>query len=524
LVILFSLLLGSGLVGDCQGFVWDRTDIGEAVDNTALAWNSFFSGYGDSNGWQPSTTVYYYGGDSAKSGHVYGVGSYSYVETSVTGPGDLKFWWKISASVADYLSFYDQGSSRAVISGNTGWQQIVLHVDSGSHLLRWSYKKTGSIVDNLDAGFLDKVEWTSAIYSATIWGWDYINGWQIPVPISKDGVATGYYTPHTFTGLTGTHTFTVPSKNSVGHYFSDWSTDWTDETIIVSAGGTYTARYRAGYSATIWSWCAVEGWPSVPIYKNGVYSGYYTPHTFSGLTGTHTFRVPDTHTTGHAFYEWSTGSTSTTLSVTSAGVYTARYKLGTSGTLTVTSPNGGEVWMPGTTHTITWKPGSNTGYPVSIKLLKAGVVVGTMTSSTPNDGSFSWTISSSRAPGTDYRVLIHFTGYSIGDTSDGYFTIGSGGGGGGTITVTSPNGGESWAHGTTHLVTWTWTGSPGANVKIELLKAGASVGTAVASTPNDGSFSWTISSTRPAGTDYKIRVSSTTTSATDTSNNNFNIT
>jgi len=147
-----------------------------------------------------------------------------------------------------------------------------------------------------------------------------------------------------------------------------------------------------------------------------------------------------------------------------------------------------------------------------------------MTSSTPNDGSFSWTISSSRAPGTDYRVLIHFTGYTIGDTSDGYFTIGSGGGGGGTITVTSPNGGESWAHGTTHPVTWTYTGSPGANVKIELLKAGASVGTAVASTPNDGSFSWTISSTRPAGTDYKIRVSSTTTSATDTSNNNFNIT
>jgi hypothetical protein len=52
-----------------------------------------------------------------------------------------------------------------------------------------------------------------------------------------------------------------------------------------------------------------------------------------------------------------------------------------------------------------------------------------------------------------------------------------------TITLTSPNGGESWQRGTTHTVTWGYTDFPaGAPVKIVLLKAGAEVGTIITST------------------------------------------
>jgi hypothetical protein len=69
-----------------------------------------------------------------------------------------------------------------------------------------------------------------------------------------------------------------------------------------------------------------------------------------------------------------------------------------------------------------------------------------------------------------------------------------------------------------YTITWTWTGSPGANVRIELLKGGVWVGTATSSTSTyAGSFSWPIGSTRPYGTDYQIRVTSTTTGASDTS-------
>jgi hypothetical protein len=93
-----------------------------------------------------------------------------------------------------------------------------------------------------------------------------------------------------------------------------------------------------------------------------------------------------------------------------------------------------------------------------------------------------------------------------------------------SITVTSPNGGEKWKHGTTHVLRWKSVGSPGANVKIELLK-GTVAKTIVSSAKNNGSYSWKIPASQTPGTNYKIRIISTTNKAyTDTSNKNFNIT
>jgi hypothetical protein len=97
-----------------------------------------------------------------------------------------------------------------------------------------------------------------------------------------------------------------------------------------------------------------------------------------------------------------------------------------------------------------------------------------------------------------------------------------------TITVVTPNGGESWKAGTRHTISWTYTGISG-NVKIELIKGGVLNRVITNSTPigagGNGSFSWVIPSNQTAGTDYKIRVTSLSEPAcTDTSNNNFTIT
>lgn len=98
-----------------------------------------------------------------------------------------------------------------------------------------------------------------------------------------------------------------------------------------------------------------------------------------------------------------------------------------------------------------------------------------------------------------------------------------------SITVTSPNGGETWKRGTPHPVTWKYTGNPGPYVKIELLKAGVPVGTATYSTPigsgGTGSYTWTISSGRAPGTNYRMRITSVSQPAiSDTSNSDFTIT
>jgi subtilisin-like proprotein convertase family protein/pimeloyl-ACP methyl ester carboxylesterase len=94
-----------------------------------------------------------------------------------------------------------------------------------------------------------------------------------------------------------------------------------------------------------------------------------------------------------------------------------------------------------------------------------------------------------------------------------------------TIRVVSPNGGESWQAGSTHTIQWTLSGNVGANVKIELYKGGALQTTIAASTANDESHSWAIPGDLAVGSDYSVKITSTTDgSATDTSNGNFSIT
>lgn len=91
-----------------------------------------------------------------------------------------------------------------------------------------------------------------------------------------------------------------------------------------------------------------------------------------------------------------------------------------------------------------------------------------------------------------------------------------------TITVTSPNGGESWTRSSVHSITWSSTGTVG-DVKIEYsTNNGSSWTTIIASTANDGSYSWTLPST--TSTTCKVRISEASDgSPTDMSNAVFSI-
>ena len=198
--------------------------------------------------------------------------------------------------------------------------------------------------------------------------------------------------------------------------------------------------------------------------------------------------------------------------------------------ITVTVPNGGESWAAGTTHTISWTYTGNPGSSVRIELLKGGVLNRTILSSraigTGGNGSYNWPIPSNQVGGNDYTVRVtSTTNAAATETSDANFTIV-----GPTIAVTAPNTGVSWAAGTTHTISWTYTGNPGSNVRIELLNdpAGTVNRTIISfraiGTGGNGSYNWSIPSSQVGGA-YKVRVTSTTNAAaTDTSDVSFTIT
>jgi 5-hydroxyisourate hydrolase-like protein (transthyretin family) len=273
-------------------------------------------------------------------------------------------------------------------------------------------------------------------YSVNIWAFANNEGWLDWIPITKDGAATGYNTPHNFTGLTGTHTFTVPANDGYGRLFYKWSTGWTGRTLTVNSTGTYTAYYRWGtltvtvpnggenwvrdaYHLIKWTSTGSPGANvKIELLKGGVVNKVISSSTANdGIYGA--WKISSTQTLG-TDYKIRITSTTYSIATDSSNNNFAIVR----GTLTVTSPNGAEKWIRGTTHTITWSKAGTTGSYVKIELLKGGVVNRVISSSTLNDGSYSWTIPSTQTLGTDYKIRITSTTYtSITDSSNSNFSI-----------------------------------------------------------------------------------------------------
>jgi hypothetical protein len=195
-------------------------------------------------------------------------------------------------------------------------------------------------------------------------------------------------------------------------------------------------------------------------------------------------------------------------------------------TINLTAPNGGESWQTGTTHYITWAATGNIAN-VKIELYKNGIYDSTITANTQSTRPYyNWTIPSAQTTGTTYKIKItDISNTSIYDYSDSSFSITSlQPPPQSTITITVPNGGESWQTGTTHDITWATTGTI-TSVKIELYLGTIFNSKITTSTANDGTYSWFIPSNQSSGSNYKIKITSTSdTGINDYSDSSFSIT
>ena len=168
--------------------------------------------------------------------------------------------------------------------------------------------------------------------------------------------------------------------------------------------------------------------------------------------------------------------------------------------LTVTSPAAGANWSLRSPQTIAWTTSGSQNPYVKIHLYKGTTRVRTISLKTPNDGSYAWTVPADLTPATNYRVRVRTVDNLLSDFSD-YFTVSRP-----SLKVTSPAAGAVWGRNTTQTIAWTATGTMNANVKIHLFRGTTLVQTIVATTPNDGSHTWTIPGSLAAGLNYKIRV------------------
>jgi hypothetical protein len=126
--------------------------LADAVDAPQLTWTS-----GGGQPWVFQTALTHDGVDAAASGRIQN-GQESWLETTLRGPGTLKFWWKVSSEVDyDYLQFYVNGTQQQSISGNEDWQERTFTLADGNHSVRWVYTKDEVESSGEDRGWLDRV-------------------------------------------------------------------------------------------------------------------------------------------------------------------------------------------------------------------------------------------------------------------------------------------------------------------------------------------------------------------------------
>ncbi len=256
------------------------------------------------------------------------------------------------------------------------------------------------------------------------------------------------------------------------HYHEDYTSSVFDAGQVANWGtvtwedslssGTSIAFYvrsgdTPGYDPTWSGWCLVNNGSLVPDSLNSRYIQYLVMFSY-----TNPAYLP-------CLYEVS-------LAYNAEGI-------------AIAAPNGGECWIRGNPYDITW-----TSYGVSgnvmIELYKGGSYYSTITSSTVNDGSFTWDLPSGQLPGSDYQIRIaSIMNPAFFDFSDSDFSICS------QIVVIAPNGGEVWHIGESYDIAWGPSGI-GGNVVIEYSTNSGVIWTAIDSTaPDTGNYSWVIPNT-----------------------------
>lgn len=124
----------SGLYLERSAVVNIASRLCDSVESCNLAWTT-----GGKSNWYYQTSTSHDGIDSARSGTI-STNQDSWMETTVTGPARLTFYWKVSCNPNLHgLHLTDNGNLLAKISGVVDWTPCVFELSDGPHTLRWGY-------------------------------------------------------------------------------------------------------------------------------------------------------------------------------------------------------------------------------------------------------------------------------------------------------------------------------------------------------------------------------------------------
>lgn len=367
--------------------------LAEAVDNASLVWTT-----GGDAEWFGQTSVYFYGGDAARSGRPPTDGT-SWISTTVTGPGILHFYCTVDERYyhGGFFRFdVDEirlGGCQAKIKNiSSWWEWKAYQVPTGSHVLKWSVSYDAP--SYVGAGFLDKV-----IFA------------QGPGPTLGEALdntdlvwTTGGTDNKEWFGQTEEYYFGGSAARS-GEVSSGQSS-WIETTVALGFLSFYWRGANFGSYTWPTTYFQVDGITWRTLY--GDYSSGWGNELVVIPSGSHTLR-------------WIVNPTS--------GEYGARlldkvtYIPGPA--LMVRQPNGGETVPRRNFYKITWLTTEGVGPLVKLELYCGDQLRQTIAASTENDGAHDWLVPLQLATETNCRIKVtSVSDLSVYDYSDAVFAIG----------------------------------------------------------------------------------------------------
>ncbi|MEI6348294.1 MAG: FlgD immunoglobulin-like domain containing protein [Bacteroidota bacterium] len=187
--------------------------------------------------------------------------------------------------------------------------------------------------------------------------------------------------------------------------------------------------------------------------------------------------------------------------------------------ITVTSPNGGEVWAGCTSHNITWtSSGVSNYFNIDYSTDNGATWVSVASSYYVTTGTYPWTVPNINSTACLLRIVDANTP-SISDISNSTFSITA------PLIITSANGGESWEGGTIRTITWVASGTTNYYDLYYSTNAGSTWNTITTNYySTTGQYSWSVPNTPSTTCLIKVCDHTNTTCMSDVSNNLFTIT
>jgi len=315
--------------------------------------------------------------------------------------------------------------------------------------------------------------------------------------------------------LTG---FQQNALNKLDFYSCNWELHYIPDSLSITTPDS-TSSWETGTSQYIyWNSTGTISNVKIDLYNNSVHELEITANTINN--GEFFWTIPLT-LDNSTQYQINITDVSNS-SICDSSDYFELYTLPSpANTITVISPGSSSSWETSTTHSINWNSTGSIA-DVLIELYWKGTLNATIFASTPNDGSYSWTIPSGLDNSTQYQIKISDVLNSATYDFSDYFEIYTPPTLPDSITVTNPSGIVAWQIETIHSITWTSTGSI-ANVQIELYLSGTLESVLTSGTPNAGDFSWTIPSGLANSTFYQIKITDVSNPSTYDYSDNFAI-